>query len=370
MKKFILPVIIAFLGIFIVSLTASAQTYEADYLIGNFIRATKVDADGNRWKVKIPNGTKIEVEKRIVEGETTDCRDIQAEFTYEGEKHTTEARWLKFSEDNPEGAVDIFAEDDFSPTASFVKKYLAFTRFNPLSSKGRFLYGLTLPILQFVLMVIALILILRSKTRLSAMPFILAVIIQVYYTLMLGDDALWWCLPEYQGIGGAIVGFIPLALFLVFEFGYIILVWTFSRTNIKLWPVIVAVILQYPAAVLSYALCGSLWIGVLAVYLLPIIINGIKGIIAIGETILLIIGMIGLNAGIAAAAFAGGKILAAVVTVCPLLAFLIGLKFKDKVGFHRFGVRQLPNGSWINGDGQEYASRSAAESAQAVPYYK
>ena len=63
----------------------SAQIYEADYLIGNYIRAFTTDEEGTRWRVKIPNGTKIEVSHRIAEDDSTSCRSILAEFEYEDE---------------------------------------------------------------------------------------------------------------------------------------------------------------------------------------------------------------------------------------------------------------------------------------------
>lgn len=360
MKATIAQIVIAILSFFGITFSTHAQEYESDYLIGNYIRATKVDADGQKWKVKIPNGTKLIVDKRIIKGDSASSRSIMAEFDYKGETHTTEARWLKFSEDNPEGTVDLFADDDFSPTDNFIKDHLEFTHMNPLSAKGRFMYGLTLPVLMFVLMLTAFILILKASRKWSVVPFLLAAAIQVYYSLMLGNDALWWCLPEYNGIGGAILGFIPLALFLSLEFAYMVYIWAFSRHGIKLWPVILAAVFQFYAGMLGVLLVGNFLIGMLAIYIIPIVINGAGGgWQSIKETLLLIAGALGVLATLSAAFFAGWQILAAIVTVCPPLAWFISLMVKDRVGtFH--SITKTSDG-FYHCNGRTFATESEAK---------
>lgn len=338
--------IMAVIAIIAFSCSASAQEYEADFIIGRYIRAYKTDADGQKWKVKIPNGTRIQVNKRIVTGDSTDCRDILAQFEYNGETYTTEARWLQFSGNNPEGTPDLFSDDDFSPTERFISDNLPFTRLSPLSAKGRFLYGLTLPLLELLLMAAAVFLILRSTIKRSAIPFVIAVVLQVYQTLMLGNDALWWCLPEYQGLGGSFVGFIPLALYLALEFSYIILVWTFSSGNVRIWPVFLAAILQYFAASISYATIGNAWIGIIAIYAIPLLMNGAKGgSSGVKDTLLLIAGMAGFMVTLSAAFFASMMIVTEIVLVCPAAG--IGLAFIFKRLQNRdYTARQLPDGRW------------------------
>lgn len=334
-----------------------AQVYEADYLIGNYIRCEKTDDDGTKWIVKIPNGTKINVDRRVVAADSTDCRDVKASFSYNGDVYTTEARWLRFSDDNPEGTADVFASDDFSPTEDFVKDRLAFTRFNPLSPTGRVLYGVTLPITEFVLMIIAVLLLFRRTTVRSAVPFVIAVAIQIYTSIMLGDDVLWWCLPEYQGVGGAIAGFVFLALYLTLELTYIIGLW--AMRGVKIWPVFAMVLLLYPAIVISFFVTGGMWAGVGIVCLFPFLVNcsaGGKG--AVGPTLLMMIGAAGFNVTLGAAYYAGMKILASIIIVCPLAAVLVALYVKNKAGFHIY----RSNGEWVTPWGT-YPTLEAAKRA-------
>lgn len=320
----------------------SAQVYEVDYLIGNYIRAKRTDGDGREWIVKIPNGTKINVDRRVVADDSTDCRDIMASFSYNGKIYTTEARWLRYSDDNPENALDIFADDDFSPTEDFVKERLAFTRFAPLSPKGRFLYGLTLPLIQFFLMIAAVFLIYRSTVLKSVIPFVFSVFLQVFIVLMMGDDTLWWCLPEYQGLAGAVVGLIPLAVYLTLEMLYILGLWTFA--GIKIWPVFVAMLLIYPAITLSYFIAGNVWVGLIAVCVFPLLVNCVTlGKSAFMPTLLMIIGIAGFFVTVSLVFLAGMKIVAGVVGACPVLAVLIAIYVKSRAGFHI----HRSNGEWV-----------------------
>lgn len=363
MIRFLLRTIIALFGFILVPHEVCAQIYEADFIIGNYIRAERTDADGTRWTVKIPNGTKLSVDGRVVRGDSTDCRSVLAEFVYDGKQYTTQARWLRFSDENADGVTDLFAGDDFSPSDRFVTKRLPFTRFDPQSEKGHFLYGLTLPVAQFILMLLAVLLLLKSRFLwLSVILFAGAVGLQIYSALMLGNDALWWCLPEYQGTGGAIVGFIPLALYLAFELMYIFSTWAFSKTEARLWPVIVAFVIIYPAIVVGYMLSGSLWIGLAVAFSFPLIVNGVKGgLSGIYDTVVLLVGAVGFLATLSAAFFAGWQIVASVVTVCPLLAFLIASLTKN-VG-HGMLVRRGPDGYYYDENGHSYTSREAGEKA-------
>lgn len=347
------------------SLSSTAQKYEANYLLGNFIRAEYEDGEGKRWIEKIPNGTVIDVEKRIVGEDTADVRNIKAEFVFEGRRYTTEARWLAFADSNPEGTPDLFANDDFSPRFSALKD-VEFTRMEPLSEKGRLLYGMTLPMAMFALMLIAVVILLKGSKALSVVPFVLAVGLQVYSVLMLGEDSWWWCDPHYQTLGGAIAGFIPLALYIALVFSYVILVWAFSKTEAKIWPVIVGVLILSPLAVASYVYLGTIWPGVAVALALPYLINGKKGGNSGAlDTTILLIGMIELLLVGAGGALISGRIFVAMVIVCPILAFPIVLYMSKHAGVMRSGIyKRTPDGGYIVG-GKPFATREQAEKYEA-----
>lgn len=355
MKRISLFVVFLMLSV----IPAVSQIYETEYLPGNFIRAEKVDADGKLRIEKIPNGTRIEVKGRIVGKDSTSCRNILAEFEFEGGKYTTEARWLKFSEENNDAVIDIFAADDFSPRFHVLKD-CRFAKMNPLSAKGKFLYGLTLPILMFVSVVMALLMLLRGSKRLSLVPFLLSMGLQVYSILMLGEDSWWWCDTHYQTLGGAIAGFIPLALFIALVFSYVVLTWAMSKTEAKIWPVVVCVLAIPPAALISKEFFGSFGVGMAVAFLFPLLVNGIKGgISGIADTVVLTAGVVELLLIIAAGALISGRILVAMITVCPILAVPIVMLFK--VGNMKGGITRMPDGTFRTTKGGIYYSYEDAE---------
>lgn len=343
-------------------LPSVSQVYEADYIIGNFICAYYVGDDGQLMMRRIPNGTLIDVTGRTVRGDSADCRSIMAEFRYDGKDFMTEARWLNFSEHNPEGTVDMFANDNFSRTPEFVSSRLAFTRVSPLSRQGRMLYSLGVPVLQIVLMLLACWLLLR-KNRLwvSSLPFVAAVAVQSYASLCMGDDYLWYCLPEYQGIGGAIVGFIPLALFFFMECAYLVTVWVYSRPGVSIWPVVAGWFLLYPSIVIGWLL-GSVWVGAAIVVMFPLLVNGVRcGRLGVAETVLLEIGMIGVAASFAAVFMAGWQIVAAVIGVyfVAIVSVFSGIGLVSPA--MKGVITALPGGRYAVG-AQSFSTRAEAES--------
>lgn len=347
--------------LFLAVLPAFSQVYEADYIIGRFIRAYYVNDDGQRMRRMIPNGTPIEVTGRVVRGDSTDCRNILAEFSQDGKQFTTEARWLRFSDTNPEGTPDIFASDNFSRAPEFVAKRLQFTHINPLSYMGRWLYGIELPAMQLVLMLLACwLLMFKGKVALSSVPFILATGMQFFASLCMGDDYLWYCLPEYQGIGGAILGFFPLAIFCVAQVAYMVSVWGYSDKKVKIWPVIVAWIFLYPAVVIS-ARFASAWLGVAIAVLFPLLINDITKMRQLGVTLLLEIGMMGVVASFSAIFLTTWQIIAAVIAVYFSALMSVGAFLKIIEPFLRGGsIVALPYGGY-HADNQTFATREEAE---------
>lgn len=251
-----------------------------------------------------------------------------------------------FSFATPESADTLATNGGLDSLERLIHDNLAFTRLDPASAMWNFLHGPVLPVLELILMLFAVVLILRSTVAKSAVPFVLAVVLQIYQTLMLGNDAVWWCLPENMGLHKAILGFIPVALYLVLEFNYVILVWTFSKTSVRIWPVLLAAVFQYFAMAIGYMIAGNLWIGLVVIYAIPLLMNGAKGgSSAVKDTLLLIVGVIGFMVTLSFAAFTGGKIVAAIVMTCPAAGIGLALLFK-RLQNRDYTARQLPNGKW------------------------
>lgn len=148
-----------------------AQRYEVDCLVSSEIKAVATDKptefDGTRTVLYLRNGTLVNVVGRKVAGtdgqeashlkqagDTLDVRQIKAVIEYDGKHYLAEARWLKFSDQNPESATDIFAADNFRPR-SRLTDWLNLSHIGLHSSAMRAVYSPILPIVALLLMVAA-----------------------------------------------------------------------------------------------------------------------------------------------------------------------------------------------------------------------
>ena len=215
-----------------------AQKYEVDCLVGPEIKAIPVEKpteyDGSRTVLYIANGTLVDVVGRTVTspdgrtashlgdvGDSVDVRQIKGIIHYDGRRYLVEARWLKFVDENPPSATDRFASDNFRPRLQLTS-WLAMPHLDVHSASTRMLYSRWLPFMALLLMLLAVWMTLRTRFLvLSALPFFAAVGIVIYMALMIDWDALWWCNPDYVGIENAIVGIIPVALFMALALMYL-----------------------------------------------------------------------------------------------------------------------------------------------------
>lgn len=89
---------------------------------------------------------------------------------YDGKHYLAEARWLKFSDQNPESATDIFAADNFRPRSQMTD-WLNLSHIGLHSAAMRAVYSPILPIVALLLMVAAVWTALRTRfLLLSALP--------------------------------------------------------------------------------------------------------------------------------------------------------------------------------------------------------
>lgn len=126
----------------------SAQLYRVESLVSNVIFTKDKPASfidrSNEKGYRIPNGTEIQVLSRVVH-DTIGSHAILAEIAYKDKHYYTEARWLVFSGNNEKGVKDIFADDDFSPSAPELMG-ISLMKLDPHSSWGRFLYSYIPPV--------------------------------------------------------------------------------------------------------------------------------------------------------------------------------------------------------------------------------
>lgn len=306
-----------------------AQLYRVESLVNNVIFTKDKQANfidrSNEKGYRIPNGTEIKVLSRVVK-DTASARGILAKIEYKGKYYYTEARWLVFSENNKEGVQDIFANDNFSPAAHEFMG-ISLTQLDPHSKFGRFLYSYIPPTISAVLLLIAIILLLlTSKLLVPGLLFLISSCIQIYLSAMLDWDTFWWCNPDYHGLSMSMLHVIPLVLYLIMQFGFIVLFYMSGDENTKIWPVIVCYLLIWPASMLSVATIGNIWVGAALCYLIPILINlitaGIKG----ATTTIFFFIAISIIFGTLTSIFQISLwILGEMLIACPGLAFLISL---------------------------------------------
>lgn len=276
-----------------VTTLAQAQTYVVDCLVAPELRAVAAskptDFDGTRTVLYLRNGATVQVVGRRVvgpdgqsaahttsAGDTLDARQIKAVIAYKGKRYLAEARWLRYADQNPPSASDIFASDNFRPRPQLAR-WLTLPRIDMHTAATRTLYGPVLPLVALALMAIAVWMTLRTRfVLLSALPFVAAAAIVAYTAVMIDWDALWWCNPDYVGLPKAIGGALLVALFMVLAFCYMFCVTLFASHSLLVWPFVIGYLVQWPALLLSYQLTGSLWPALLACYGIPILINGLR----------------------------------------------------------------------------------------------
>ena len=276
-----------------VATLAQAQTYVVDCLVAPELKAVAdskpTDYDGTRTVLYLRNGALVQVVGRKVTGpdgqsaahttsagDTIDARLIKAVIVYKGKRYLAEARWLRYSDQNPSSASDIFASDNFRPRPQ-LSRWLQLPRIDMHAAGTRILYGPVLPLVALLLMAVAVWLVLRTRfILLSALPFIASATIVAYMAVMIDWDALWWCNPDYVGLSKAIGGALLVALFMVLTFCYMFCVTLFAHHSLLVWPFVVGYLVQWPALLLSYQLTGSLWPAFLVCYGIPILINALR----------------------------------------------------------------------------------------------
>lgn len=318
-----------------------AQRYEVDCLVSSEIKAVATDKptefDGTRTVLYLRNGTLVNVVGRKVAGtdgqeashlkqagDTLDVGQIKAVVEYDGKHYLAEARWLKFSDQNPESATDIFAADNFRPRSQLTD-WLNLSHIGLHSVAMRAVYSPILPIVALLLMVAAVWMALRTRfLLLSALPFVASISILVFMALMVDWDALWWCNPDYVGLPKAIGGIIPVALFVALAFCYFFSVTTFAKGSFSVWPIVVGYLAQWPMMMLSLHLAGSVWPAIVVCYGIPMLFNGFRT--RLYGVVMTVVGIVALHALVVALAVTVQVSLWILMALCiasPLIGFFV-----------------------------------------------
>lgn len=288
---------------------ATAQVYEVHCLVAPSVKAVPADKsshfDGSRTVLHIPNGAHVQVVGRKVVGgewhvsnlgegaQSLDVRRIKAVITHDGKRYLTEARWLKYATHNPPSVPDRFASDNFRPRPQ-VAAWLQLPRLDVHSASTQRLYGWQLPLVALLLMFGAVAMVLRIRfVLLSALPFLAAVAIVGYQAVMIDWDAFWWCNPDYVGMTQAVVGMLPVALFMALTFAYFFSVTMFVNHFLS-WPLVVGYLAQWPAMLVSFYLLGNVWVALVVCYGIPMLVNGLRA--RLHGVVMTFVGIVALHA--------------------------------------------------------------------------
>lgn len=354
--------ILSLLFFLCLAILAKAQKYEVDCLVGPELKAVAADKptdfDGSRNVIYIRNGTIVNVVERIVvgtdgqtvshfgqAGDSIDVRQIKGLIEYDGKRYLAEARWLKFSDQNPPSVSDRFASDDFRLFHQLAS-WLDLPRIDIHSDSTRFLYSGMLPFVALLLMFAAVWMALKTRfLLLSALPFLVAVGICIYMIAMIDWDALWWCNPDYVGINHAIVGIIPVVLFMALTLLYLFSVTIFAKDALLIWPLVVGYLLQWPAMLLSAHFMGSIWPALLVCYGIPALINGLRiRLYGVVMTIVVLVAIHTFVVAVATVVQISIWILMALALASPLIAFILS----TVIGKYHYSHQ----GRWVLRDGK------------------
>lgn len=140
----------------------------------------------------------------------------------------------------------------------------------------------------------AVAMVLRTRfVLLSALPFLAAVAIVGYQAVMIDWDAFWWCNPDYVGMTQAVVGMLPVALFMALTFAYFFSVTMFVNHFLS-WPLVVGYLAQWPAMLVSFYLLGNVWVALVVCYGIPMLVNGLRA--RLHGVVMTFVGIVALHA--------------------------------------------------------------------------
>ena len=384
MKKLLLSICCATL---LGCLPSVAQKYILDDNFQDSISVYKIERakDGSYETLgdevmKLPIGETVVLKRLLKENSGYGA------ITIIGKEYGVTSHGLLFSDENPEGTEDAFGDTRERTNHSWEGKFFAtFTPYAIIASMFAiamiFLFiGLANKIIRRIALVVVPICLLGATSM------------ETWAYITLGNDAFWWCSMENYGFWGSCLRVIPFVIFIVFQLcsikGYELLLIDKDKDNegLSIKPMAISMIICLPltiAALIITTLMG--YHGVVrdivtvATFLLSF---------GIGASISLVknIKTIGFISGLFFTLFSIVYILGSIVSIIGLIVILLELIFQVLIicagifavlftanniandknspapsNNWRSRIGQNEDGTWRNGDGKSYESRSQAE---------
>lgn len=359
--------------------SANAQRYVVDLLFANdsvsaytIVMSTQSDSEVEGIKAfSIPNGEEITV-TRVLKGNP----DIGV-IVKDGKEYAVRGSCLVLSENNPEGAVDLFPELRKEGKHSTTEHF--FTTMTP--------YWI---IALLFIAAIALAFLGRHETfrrvALVGMPvcILVASLLEIWAYASIGSSVFWWCDYDKYGFWGSAFRAIPYAIFCTFQIFSIkfyerILFGKDSENEISIKPMAISLGACIPVTLVA-VFAGAVWWRSANE-----IVAGIVFIVSLGLgtfiTLRKNIKTLGKVNGTLLTAFLGVYIVGAIIAAVGLITLLFRLILQMLVILAGIGavlflagsaggsggnraVWQNEDGSWSNGNGRTYNSMHEAKNSR------
>lgn len=325
--------------------------------------------------LKLPMGETVTVE-RLLKGQTA-----YGLIKVDGKEYGISSGYLMFSDENPDGAEDVFGDTRGRINHSWSGKF--FATFTPYAIIA-ILFMVAMAFMFIGMKVAAM-----RRYALYVVPgcILLASLLEIWAYWVLGNDAFWWCDKDKYGFFGSLFRAIPFMLFVAFQlysfkFYQELLLGKDSETKLSIKPMAISIAVCIPAPValaVILALCG---IRGTIVDILTVVVFLASLTIGILMSMKKNVSLLGKAAGLAFTIFGIVYIIGSLVAAWGLLvvifrliiqiliicAAILGVGFamdKGGAGASSSSSSGPAPGStlWIDEDGGRHRSQSAAEDA-------
>lgn len=267
---------------------------------------------------KLPLGETVKVEGKLKENPTYPAVII------DGKRYTISQGYLLFSDENPEGAEDIFGDTRSRTNHSLLGKF----------------FGTMVPYWIIAIFFIAAILftfvgLKFSNVRRLALFIVPACILvaslfEIWAAYVMGGDAFWWCSYDRYGFWGSLLRAIPFIVFVAFQ---LFSIWFYKGLimeehpdgEVSLKPMAISIAVCLPATIAVTIICAlsdanDTLTGILS--LLTFFLSlGIGTWISVKRNI----GALGKGMGILFSAFSFVYVIGAIVAVVGLVMVILEL---------------------------------------------
>ena len=363
--------------------TLSAQKYIVDDNFLDSIKIYKISVADPKTghetlgepAFKMAMGQEVKV-TRLLEGHTG-----YGAIKINGREFGVQAKYLIFSEDNPEGVEDIFGDTRDRVNHSWAGKF--FASFTPYAIISLF----------FILAIVFVLLGHKSaairKLALYVVPscILIASLIEVWAYKTLGTDAFWWCSMDNYGFFGSLFRAIPFCIFVAFQlysiklYEQMLLAEKNGDEKLSIKPMAISLAVCLPLTLAIVFGLAALDINSTLRDILSVVAFLVSLSLGVLISLRKNIKILGTVAGVAFTIFGIVYILASIVAVIGVVivifkiilqiliigAAILGLGFAMQHGGNGGGKKgtssaawQTSDGRWTNGSGIYYSSRDEA----------